>query len=49
VINIAAGRTGEFEFAARGRGSYPFICDVTIHAFLGQAGAFIVRPAQIYE
>lgn len=49
VIAVEAGRSGEFEFVARGRGSYPFICDVTIHAFLGQTGAFFVRPAQVYE
>ncbi len=48
-IAVDAGKRGEFEFVARGRGSYPFICDITIHAFLGQAGALFVDPGPIPE
>lgn len=41
-VAVEAGKQAEFEFVARGRGSYAFICSVLDHAARGQTGALIV-------
>lgn len=46
-VAVEAGKQAEFEFVAKGRGSYAFICTVFDHAIRGQTGALIVgAPAQ---
>jgi plastocyanin len=45
-IAVEAGKTGEFEFVAKGRGSYPIICSLFDHAARGHTGAlFVQTPA----
>lgn len=43
-IAVEAGKTGEFEFVAKGRGSYPIICSLFDHAARGHTGALFVQP-----
>lgn len=42
-VAVDAGKAAEFEFVAKGRGSYAFICSLFTHAAQGQTGAFFVR------
>lgn len=44
-IAIEAGKTGEFEFVAQGRGSFPIICSLFDHASRGHTGALFVQSA----
>jgi plastocyanin len=45
-IAVEAGKAGEFEFVAKGRGSYPIICSLFDHASRGHTGAlFVQAPA----
>ncbi len=41
-VAVDAGKAAEFEFVARGRGSYAFLCSLFTHAAQGQTGAFFV-------
>ncbi|MDQ7859667.1 MAG: plastocyanin/azurin family copper-binding protein [Armatimonadota bacterium] len=41
-VALEAGKQGEVEFVARGRGSAAFICSLFNHAEQGMTGAFIV-------
>jgi uncharacterized cupredoxin-like copper-binding protein len=43
-VALDAGKSGEVEFVARGRGSYAIICSIFDHAIRGQTGTFIVLP-----
>ncbi len=43
-INVEQGKQVDIEFVATGRGSFPFICGITDHAWRGQTGAFFVQP-----
>lgn len=46
-VAVEAGKQAEFEFVAKGRGSYAFICTVFDHAIRGQTGVLIVgAPGQ---
>jgi len=44
-IAVDAGKTGEFEFVAQGRGSFPIICSLFDHASRGHTGALFVQSA----
>ena len=44
-IAVEAGKTGEFEFVAQGRGSFPIICSLFDHASRGHTGALFVQSA----
>jgi len=44
-IAVEAGKTGEFEFVATGRGSFPIICSLFDHASRGHTGALFVQSA----
>lgn len=41
-VALDAGKQGEVEFVARGRGSAAFICSLFNHAEQGMTGAFII-------
>lgn len=43
-VAVDAGKQAEFEFVARGRGSFAFLCSLFDHASRGQTGAFFVLP-----
>ncbi|OFX32579.1 MAG: hypothetical protein A2Z07_03705 [Armatimonadetes bacterium RBG_16_67_12] len=46
-VAVEAGKQAEFEFVAKGRGSFAFICSVLNHAILGQTGVLTVAaPGQ---
>jgi len=45
VVQLEPGKKAEVEFVAAGHGQFTFLCEVFIHASLGQTGAFIVWPA----
>jgi FtsP/CotA-like multicopper oxidase with cupredoxin domain len=45
-VVVDAGRQAEFEFTAKNRGSYAFICSLFDHAARGQTGVLIVQGAQ---
>jgi plastocyanin len=45
-VVVDAGKQAEFEFTARGRGSYAFICSLFDHAARGQTGVLLVQPPQ---
>jgi uncharacterized cupredoxin-like copper-binding protein len=42
-IAVEAGKTGEFEFVAQGRGSFAVICSLFDHASRGHTGALFVQ------
>jgi uncharacterized cupredoxin-like copper-binding protein len=44
-VQVDAGKQAEFEFVAKGRGSYALICSVFTHAWTGMTGAIFVQPA----
>ena len=44
-VQVDVGKAAEFEFVAKGRGSYAFICGVFIHSFAGMTGQIFVQPA----
>jgi uncharacterized cupredoxin-like copper-binding protein len=43
-VRVDAGKQAEFEFVARNRGSYAFICSVFVHSISGMTGAIFVNP-----
>lgn len=43
-VALDAGKQGEVEFVARGRGSFAILCTIFDHASRGQTGAFFVLP-----
>ncbi|MDR7417796.1 MAG: cupredoxin domain-containing protein [Armatimonadota bacterium] len=45
-VVVSAGKEAEFEFVARNRGSYAFICSLFDHAARGQTGTLIVQAPQ---
>ncbi len=44
-IAVDAGKTGEFEFVAQGRGSFAILCSLFDHASRGHTGALFVQLA----
>jgi plastocyanin len=44
-VVVDAGKQAEFEFVARNRGSYAFLCSLFDHASRGQTGMLIVQAA----
>lgn len=44
-VHVDAGKSGEFEFVAQGRGSAAFICSLFLHAPAGMTGAFFINPS----
>ena len=44
-IAVEAGKTGELEFVAQGRGSFAIICSLFDHASRGHTGALFVQSA----
>lgn len=43
-VALDAGKQGEVEFVARGRGSFAILCTIFDHASRGQTGALFVLP-----
>jgi len=43
-VQLEPGKSGEVEFAVKGRGQVSFICAVFDHATRGMTGAFILWP-----
>ena len=41
---LDAGKSGEVEFVAQGRGSFAILCSIFDHASRGHTGAFFVLP-----
>jgi plastocyanin len=45
-VVVDAGKQAEFEFTAKNRGSYAFICSLFDHAARGQTGVLLVQAPQ---
>lgn len=44
-VAVDAGKSGEFEFVAQGRGSAALICSIFDHAERGMVGALFLKPS----
>ena len=44
-VALDAGKSGEVEFVAKGRGSFAILCSIFDHASRGHTGAFFVQAA----
>ncbi|MGQ0571643.1 MAG: cupredoxin domain-containing protein [Armatimonadota bacterium] len=42
-VRVQAGKQAEFEFVAKGRGSFAFLCSLLDHADKGQTGILLVQ------